>query len=1229
MRLLTRLDDGSLALTRELYDNIPRYAILSHTWGSDEDEVTFRDIDSDTADKSAVRDKKGYKKLTFCADQAATDGLEHFWVDTCCIDKSSSTELSTAINSMFRWYQKAEKCYVFLSDVSAEAGDDKPRASWKNAFRHSRWMTRGWTLQELVAPRSVEFFSKEGMKLGSKFSLEALLHEITGISVDVLRGKPLADVGINEKFSWLDTRQTKIPEDRAYCMFGLFDVQMPLIYSEGEEKAMNRLRQEVGNKQLTSADTPAGKDTMSELGKQCVADLRITNPRDDKTRIEDTKGGLLADSFAWVFENGQFCQWRDTGSREQSLLWVRGDPGKGKTMLLCGIINHLEGTRPRGTKRLLAYFLCQATDEHINSATAVVRGLVLMLLEQDPHLLSHVEKKYETSGKALFTDRNAWYALCKILLDMLQDTRHEEVWLVVDALDECITGLAQLLALIAQTSTPGYRVKWLVSSRNVPNIEEKLDPVADRLSLEVNASSVAEAVRSYIDYKVRWLEAKKRYKSETTEGIREHLLSRADGTFLWVALVCQELDNTPRWKALQRAQSTPTGLDALYDQMLRLTQAGEDHALSIKALDFAATAFVPLSLAEYTVLLEECEGLEDDLESLNDIIKSCGSFLTVRNDTVYFVHQSAKDFLVRKQSQVTSFNSQATIHGQMFEKSINALSQILIQDNYNLGNPRMSLALIDPPARDPLRAVRYACCYWINHLLVVDDDARRDHDMTADRFLRTKSLCWFEALSLIGRLPVGKVGLQALSESHGSCQVRDIARDAFRVLQRFEKGIQQYPLQVYASTLLFSPRSSLVRQAHTHVEPTWVRCLMNLEEIWSPSILSIEVFKFPGDLAYSPDGRYILSGSRDDAIELRNAASGVRELQLNGSKGVFTPDGQSVIKAHEELVEIWDASEIRLKSVFHGHESPISALIFSVDGRYLATSDRAGVIKIWDLGSGICGTSLKTRPDENLGVALSPDAQRIAVATWWQLEVWDTRPKQAVELTPSDGVGFISCLAFSSDGQSIVTGSYQGSLFLSDVATGRRKRLRARDDFPVRSVGFSPDGQHIVSVSKAGFIGIWNTQTGRRDKAFHYATHSPDSMAVFSTTGNHVIAITPTDDCELWEVSTGCRIDRRHIRRSYNYMHCASSGVVTMEGIKESGVETALADWKPNLSWRRHLNAASISRDRRWIIRQSRKRLWLPAEYRADCLATFALPGRVLVAFGSTRGQLSVLEFTD
>lgn len=196
MRLLRLQHDGKFSRVEFFSKDIPPYAILSHTWEADDEEVTFKDIEKGTGKKMA-----GYAKIQFCGEQAKKDGLQYFWVDTCCIDKSSSAELSEAINSMFRWYQDATKCYVYLSDVSINGsigGDLSSQQTWKLAFQHSKWFTRGWTLQELLAPTSVEFFTKRGERLGDKVELEQEIHNTTEIPIEALRGRPLSQFSKDE-----------------------------------------------------------------------------------------------------------------------------------------------------------------------------------------------------------------------------------------------------------------------------------------------------------------------------------------------------------------------------------------------------------------------------------------------------------------------------------------------------------------------------------------------------------------------------------------------------------------------------------------------------------------------------------------------------------------------------------------------------------------------------------------------------------------------------------------------------------------------------------------------------------------------------------------------------------------------------------------------------------------------------------------------------------------------
>ncbi|OQV05548.1 NACHT domain-containing protein [Cladophialophora immunda] len=751
MRLLERKINGEISLTEDfLEEKVPRYAILSHTWGTE--EVSFKAMMDGTA-----KNKLGYDKIRFCRDQAWRDGLHFFWVDTCCIDKSNNTEVQEAINSMFRWYRNSIKCYVYLADISThpfDATDKSSQPSWESAFRKSRWFTRGWTLQELIAPASVEFFSKGGVRLGSKSSLEKHIHNITGIPLPALRGSPLSDFSIPERMAWIEKRDTTRKEDKAYSLLGIFDVQMPLIYGEGEKNAFRRLREEINK-------ASASEQTLNQSEERCLVDLRSTDPRHDKIRIEDTKGGLLRDSYRWVLGNAEFQRWRN--DEHSGLLWIKGDPGKGKTMLLCGIIDELSpATKLAGEVggTLLSYFFCQATDSRINSATAVLRGLVYLLANQQHSLLSYVRKKYDRAGKQLFEDANAWVALSEILTNILQDPSLKSTHLIIDALDECVTDLPLLFDFIVGKSSISSRVKWIVSSRNWPNIEEHLEAATQRgrLCLELNEKSVSTAVDIYIRYKVDQLALQKRYDESTRNAIQNHLCSDANGTFLWVALVCQSLRNTSRLNTMASLAAFPRGLDSFYKRMVQNMDTSDNADLCRRVLAVVATVYRPLSLDELKSFVELPGGTPDDLDTWGEVIGFCGSLLTLRGDAVYFVHQSAKDFLLSQASDVILPSGIQSEHCNLFSRSLLAMSRTLRHDIYGLRAPGLPIHKVKQRSPDPLAAIRYSCVYWVDHLYAAGS-LKTDSQVSAltgregtavHEFLRKNFLYWLEALSLGG-----------------------------------------------------------------------------------------------------------------------------------------------------------------------------------------------------------------------------------------------------------------------------------------------------------------------------------------------------------------------------------------------------------------------------------------------------------------------------------------------
>jgi Heterokaryon incompatibility protein (HET) len=232
------INTSTIALKYFTGDVAPKYAILSHTWG--EEEISFQDM----SDTDKIRNRRGYIKIQWACYLARQDGWEYIWIDTCCINKESSAELSEAINSMYTWYGRAQVCYAYLVDVPPDDPNNPNPPSRQLSFHQSRWFTRGWTLQELMSPSIVIFYDVEWEEIGTKASLRGIIAQVTGIAENaILDGG--RSYSIARRMSWASNRQTTRGEDMAYSLMGLFGVNMPLLYGEGARNAFIRLQLEI------------------------------------------------------------------------------------------------------------------------------------------------------------------------------------------------------------------------------------------------------------------------------------------------------------------------------------------------------------------------------------------------------------------------------------------------------------------------------------------------------------------------------------------------------------------------------------------------------------------------------------------------------------------------------------------------------------------------------------------------------------------------------------------------------------------------------------------------------------------------------------------------------------------------------------------------------------------------------------------------------------------------
>jgi len=675
MRLLQLDNCAELSLTEDLLDNIPPYAILSHTWGTDRDELTFDDLHNGLG-----KSKAGYAKIQFCGQQARKDGLEYFWVDTCCINKASYAELSEAITSMFRWYRKAEKCYVYLSDVSSRKRDNdgQTQQTWVPAFRISRWFTRGWTLQELLAPASVEFFSREGELLGSKKTLEGRIQDITEIPISALQAAPLSDFNVGERMRWAMKRNIKRIEDKVYCLLGIFDVFMSPIYGEGKN-AFVRLKDKIGRSYRSQLDEIGQTFSTS---KSCRLGCHDTNPASmttEETSLHDRRRNLLTSlSFdqmdsrrsaiesaysttcKWLLKHPAYVDWIDPNKLHQhhGFLWINGKPGAGKSTLMKFAHGYADRERPEH-EILVSFFFNARGDDLERSTIGMYRALLFHLLKEAADLQMVWGEFHSSSGYQ--SQYPAWTIelLRELLSAAIARLGQRRLKCFIDALDECdeeqIREMIVFFEQLGQNAIEnGNQLYICFASRHYSTIDIR----SGRQLILEDEHGHDEDLAKYVQSHLR--AGKGKYVDEIKMSIRE----KANGVFMWAVLVIDILNKEflrgRIFAVRKRLQEIPAKLSDLFKDMLRSNCDNmTDLLLCLQWILFARR---PLKREEfYFAMVAGLDSVPENMiewnservttDDMNRFVlnssKGLAELTKSKMPTVQFIHESVRDFLIK------------------------------------------------------------------------------------------------------------------------------------------------------------------------------------------------------------------------------------------------------------------------------------------------------------------------------------------------------------------------------------------------------------------------------------------------------------------------------------------------------------------------------------------------------------------------------------------------------
>ncbi|KAK6521223.1 hypothetical protein TWF506_001448 [Arthrobotrys conoides] len=947
--------------------------------------------------------------------------------------------------------------------------------------------------------------------------------------------------------------------------------------------------------------------TPDETDQACLESLQCPDMLAIKTRLQETKDGLVFESIKWIFENKQYIDWRF--GEDISLLLIRGGAGKGKTMLSIRLIDELS------SDAVVAFFFCQNADYKLNTIEAVIKGWIRCLANQREEALRALRNYWNAETKS-FTNGTSWRALWDIFRRMLEQCECPRIYVIVDALDECRDpdpDMADFLNLLVKTGLgQSSRIKWLLTSRPLDIVQQKLltRPNQALLSLEdnINSQFVIKGIKTYITKRVVELNNHHDYGPQLLHEIKERLTQKAGDTYMWASLVCKKLENTRRRDILATINDSPRGLNSFYQRALDQINTGDPILVRrcTRIIRAVMLAYRPLTLDELSIVAD----LSTTWVTIDKLIDRCSSFIKKQETAkvIGFVHYSALEYLKKYGKFRIDYGD-----GEIALACLSHLSRILKVNLAGLPRPDSTRPrnLLKYDSNSLITTLDYPATFWAHHV----DAAKRttliqnalSENGELNEFLRIKLLPWLECLSLLDRLWCAEEVFETL---RNVLSVRDnpslwtLMEDAFCFWSQNYDVVKIWPLQLYSCAIIFSPQTSAVREQNLDKLAQWLRGVPQAEG--AQESLKQKFRDGSGRvaaIAFSTDGRKIVSISSSHTIELWDAATGGRQKPIDflrqnpDSRGrnnsiavAFSPDSKQVVARLGDTILLWDTvtgcheelykhpskepggavafsrggkriacgfgNTLRVCSAITGdlqktliHPDSVSTAVFSIDDKRIASA-YGSVINVWDA---ITGNRLKdlegSAAVDTCAVVFLPDGERIASASKISIQFWNFRTGSFQRELKFQSE-LLDIMAISSDGGQVASGFADGAIGLWDITTMRYPYAGSSSySTQVKTLALSPDGKQVASSSD-NTIKLWSSTNGRRLQTLFSPGYQNSVALAFSPDSKRIVSGTETGSIMIWDIVPGNIPARRTFENN--------TGAITTIAFSPNGKQIAI-----------------------------------------------------------------------